>query len=214
MHEPFASPAWKKWVIKQIKDRQPSYVVQVGDSRDYYCFSKFSRSHSVMTPKQEINEGRNKLEDFWAEVVAAAPKAKRYQLLGNHDVRPLKRILDAIPEAEDLIDWEAQHTYDGVECRIDEKDELILGRVFLHHGHKRHGDHARYNQAPTVVGHLHTGGVVYYQNRDGIYWELNAGYGGDPDQTCFRYRYQKKIFGWTQGLGVIDEDGPKFVIFK
>lgn len=165
-----------------------------------------------MTPRQELAEGRKKLEDFWADVVAAAPQAKRFQLLGNHDTRAIKRVLEKLPEAEDLVNWPARHSFPKVTTYLDEKDELLIGNVFLHHGHKRHGDHARYNQAPTIVGHLHTGGVMYYQNRNGIYWELNAGYGGDPEQECFRYRYQHKIHGWTQGLGVIDTDGPKFVI--
>lgn len=213
MHEPWASKSWKRWVVEQIKARQPAYIVQMGDVYDYYCFSKFSRTYSVMTPREELATGRKKTEDFWADVVAAAPQAARYQLLGNHDTRAIKRVLDKLPEAEDLIDWSARHAFPRVTTYLDEKDELIIGRLFLHHGHKRHGDHARYNQAPTVVGHLHTGGVVYYQNREGLYFELNAGYGGDPTQECFNYRYQRKINGWTQGLGVVDEDGPKFVVF-
>jgi hypothetical protein len=213
MHEPWASKSWKRWVVQQIKDRQPAYVVQMGDAYDYYCFSKFARSFSVLTPRQELRTGRLQMEDFWGEVAAAAPRARRIQLLGNHDARAIKRVLDTLPELEELVDWQARHTFNGVETHFDEKDELILGRLFLHHGHKKHGAHARWNQASTVVAHLHTGGVVYYQNRSGLYFELNAGYGANPDAPPLRYRYQKKIHGWTQGLGAVDEDGPKFVIY-
>lgn len=216
VHYPFHSPRWQHWVVKKIKELQPAYIVQVGDLYDDYAFSRFARSLNYMTPRQETTMGLRQATEFWEQITDVAPKqARKIQMKGNHDGERLyKRVLESLPEAEHMIDWDARHRFPGVETVSDPKQELRLGLIYVQHGHKKHGEHAVYNQAPTVVGHLHRGGLIYYQNRlFNPYWELNVGYGADPTKPCFNYRYQKDLHKWTQGLGIVDEDGPRFAIF-
>jgi hypothetical protein len=215
-HYPFHSKPWLKWTLERIREVQPAYVVQVGDLYDYFALSKYAKTLDLMTPEEEFTRGRRYAEDMWAEVRALVPKARCIQKLGNHDARASKRVFELAPELRALTDLESPFEFEGVETDHDDTNETILGDspgLFILHGYKSFGTHARTNQAPTITGHTHTGGVVFYQNRFGTFWELNAGLGGDLESPVFRYRNQRQIHGWTLGLGVVDDNGPRFMPF-
>lgn len=212
-HFPFHNAGWLKWQLALIKDVQPAYVVQVGDLRDNYFASKYARTLNIMTPAAEINAATLYSQLFWEEVKRLAPKAQRIQIKGNHDARIDKRLFEKAPELEGLIDLETTLTFPGVKTIHDEAQELLVGDVVLQHGHTKFGEHARYNQASTICGHLHRGGVVYYMNRQGIFWEMNAGFGGDRNSRAFAYRSRRVLDGWTLGCGLVDDRGPRFAIY-
>lgn len=212
-HFPFTNRPWMKWVIKRVKEVQPAYVVQVGDVYDYFSLSAYAKTADCMTPAAEFEAGRRMAEDMWTDVHAAAPRAELLQKLGNHDARASKRLFEKLPEIRSLVDLESPFNFKGVTTEHDDTAETMIGNVFVIHGYKSFGAHARHNQGPTITGHLHRGGVAYFQNRFGYYWELNAGFGADIDSVAMRYRHQKKIHGWTLGLGEVDEQGPRFSLF-
>lgn len=212
-HFPFHDVKALKWVIKKAAEWQPDYIVQVGDLYDYLMFSRFARSLDLMTPKQEATLGREAAEEMWAGIRKAAPEAELWQIRGNHDIRAEKQLMDRLPEAECVVDFGSRFGFEGVNTLLDTKEELFFGDVCIQHGFRKKGEHAKHNQCPTIVGHLHTGDVVYYTNRYGMYWELNAGFMGDLESPVFGYRNQKKIHGWTVGCGRVDHEGPRFVHF-
>lgn len=212
-HFPFHDARWLDWTYEQIERLQPRYVVQVGDLFDNYAFSRFARSHSVMTPEEEVERGDRAANEMWGTIAAIVPNAVKYQIKGNHDDRVEHRALEKMPELAAVVDFNARYQFPGVSLVREANQELWIGDVAVHHGHKKSGAHARWNQAPTIVGHLHRGDIVWMQNRSGHYWELNAGYGGDETSAVFRYRYQNDIHGWTKGLGLVDEYGPHFLKF-
>jgi hypothetical protein len=213
VHAPFTNHKWLKWVYRRVREVQPAYVVQGGDLYDFFALSKYAKTLDVMTPEAEFSLGRRMAEDMWAEVKAAAPKARCIQKLGNHDARASKRIFEVVPALRGLVDLEAPFEFEGVETEHDDTAETWIGDVALLHGYKKFGEHARHNQACTISNHLHKGGVIFFQNRFGVYWELNAGFGADIDSVAMRYRHQKQIHGWTLGLGEVDEQGPRFSVF-
>jgi predicted MPP superfamily phosphohydrolase len=214
-HSPWFSRPALASAIELIEAVQPTHVVQIGDLYDFYSFSRYARSHNVITPALEVKQGRKHAEEMWSKVAKAAPRSKRFQILGNHDTRIQDRIAEKAPELESLLDTEALFRFDGVHTVMDPKEELVLDGVIYQHGFRsKLGDHARYNQRSTTVGHSHTGGVIFHRNLDGIYWELNAGWLGDETAPVFRYRDQKRISTWTRGAGLIDEHGPRFVLFQ
>lgn len=212
LHMPFHSRKFVKWQLAAIKETAPAYVVQVGDLYDILFASRFYKSLNIMTPRQELKDGRRYAEDFWNEVKVKAPKAKRIQLRGNHEERVDKRLMESAPYLEDLTDLEGHSRFEGVQTIQDAQQELLLGEVFLQHGYMNFGRHAVHNQAPTICGHSHHGGVALFQNRHGIYWELNAGFGGDRKSPVFNYRTRRIIDGWTLGCGIVDELGPRFAV--
>jgi len=189
-------------------------IVQIGDLYDLFSFSRFARSHNLMTPMQEIETARTQAEQFWQQVHKAAPGSTCYQLTGNHDVRPMRRALEIMPAMEHIV---ADHmkelmTFQGVATIHNTREELEIGNILYIHGYKtKLGDHARYNQCSVVCGHSHRGGTVFIPTFDNLIFELNVGYLGDRYSEALSYTAQKRMTTWTSGLGIIDHLGPRFV---
>lgn len=213
LHFPFAHQRKLAAALASVRRLKPRMIVQVGDLYDLFSFSRFPRSHSVITPKAEIQRARAEAEQFWRSVRSAAPAARCYQLLGNHDERLVKRVMASLPEFEPfLADLHRQlWQFDGVTSHGAERDELIVDGVCFMHGFRPHGEHVKHNGLSTVVGHSHLGGVVYSRLGPKTVWELNCGYLGDPNARALSYTPQRRIAKWTHGVGVIDADGPRFV---
>lgn len=213
LHCPFQNKKAVDWVIGLAKDKQPDAIVQIGDATDMFAFSRYPKV-LPMLPEEELSLARLALEDIWKRLRSASPKAKCYQLIGNHDERPLKKIVTHAPELAPFVDKGIRQlfTFPGVKTIHDPKEELILNGIIFQHGHRsRLGDHCTYNQKSTVCGHSHTGGVVFRRNLKGVFYELNAGLLGDFEQPAFGYRAQRKQHTWTLGAGFIDELGPRFI---
>lgn len=212
-HFPEANQKALKWSYGLIRQLKPDYVVQIGDLYDNFNLSKYAKSLDYMTPVEEMALARKQADEMWRQVKKAAPKTKCVQILGNHDTRGMKRMLEKAPEMEGLVDWKAVFTFPGVKTYLDEKEEVIIGGIIFTHGYKRMGEHARFNQCSTVHGHTHHAGVQYFQNLNGVYWELDVGFLGDVDSSVFTYRNQRKLHGWTVGCGWVDENGPRFLSY-
>jgi DNA repair exonuclease SbcCD nuclease subunit len=209
-HAPWNSRKARDKALNVVKELRPDLVVQVGDLYDMYAFSRYPRSQNVLTPAQELLRGRHEAEELWDRVMRFAPRAKFVQLLGNHDSRVGDRVAERMPEVESLLNTKGLFEFEGVETVHDWKEEVVLGGVCYQHGFRRHGEHARWNQMNTVVGHSHVGGLVLHRNLEGVYWELNVGWLGDEAAPVFRY-LEQRLSRWTVGMGVIDERGPRFI---
>lgn len=193
---------------------KPERIIQVGDLRDWYSASKFSRRVNLFTPKEEDTQATFYSNVMWESLNKWCPNAEKYQLLGNHCVRPIKRIGELAPEfEEDYIPLlHERYTFDGVKTIYDPREELDLDGVRYVHGYRsKLGDHAAFNRMPVVCGHSHRGGVVTLNLADEIIWELNAGYLADATHPALSYTMQKKATNWTLGFGLIDSDGPRFI---
>lgn len=211
-HFPFQDNNAIDKAIALIKKMQPDYVVQVGDLYDLYSFSRYPKNPNFITPEQEMKEGRAGAELMWRRIRAASPRSKLVQLHGNHDYRMVKYVSESAAAATHVMKKYLKEvmTFPGVQTVSDEHE--IDGIAFMH-GFRKHGEHAKYNQQSTVVGHLHKPGIVYLSNRHGPYWELNVGWLGDYRHEVFSYAAQKRMHGMLVGVGVIDELGPRFVAF-
>jgi predicted phosphodiesterase len=221
-HFPFHSRRALDAVYSIAAKIQPEYIVQIGDLFDFYSASAFPGSHNVMTPKQELEEARGGAEEMWKILQKRAPKAKCYQLWGNHDVRPRKRVMESIPHLEHFFEAGIKDvmTFPGVSTVCTDIDDLTINGIVFEHGYTKPGGHTRNNQCSTVVGHLHRGYCLFEQvrvvNPNGVnnwkvklLWELNAGYLGDPTSVAFDYK-RKRFAPWTIGYGLIDALGPRF----
>lgn len=213
MHEPFSCDRVKQDFKLYCAKFQPEYIVQIGDAFDMYSHSKFPRSHNVFTPQQEEETARKRLEEFWGELRNSCKNARCVMLVGNHDLRPIKRVLESVPTIEH---WAAKYlkellTFDGVETVHDHREEyLIAGIAFIHgfkSGYNAHADHLMRN---TVLGHTHRGHTTFKNYRNQTIWELNAGYMADPESKGLTYTATKTT-GWTLGFASIDEHGPRFI---
>lgn len=197
--------------LQIVKSVSPTHIVQIGDLYDMFGFSKFP-SRLKMTPADELVEARIAAEDFWKLNQKYSPKAECHQIFGNHDVRPLKRMVEKCPELCDQLDMNHLWEFPGVITHKDPREEVEICEILFMHGYRsKLGDHAKHNMRSTVVGHSHRGGTFYFPIYGGkIIWELNAGYCGDPMSDALKYTPQKYQH-WTPGIGYIDQFGPRFI---
>jgi predicted phosphodiesterase len=222
LHLPWPDRKAVKAALAYIRMRKPQYVVQLGDLMDRYSDTSFARSLNLLTPEEEHKRGKFQAIEFWKEVRAAAgKKCELVQILGNHDARPLKRVLDKLPEQEHLVREALQNfwKFDGVTTIQDPTDELIIEGALWTHGHGPFGSHMATYRIPVVCGHLHKGAVTFERIsvprgdrlEDRVIWEANAGFLGDPMSLPLRYRQKKRLYKYTKGLFELDDYGPRFI---
>lgn len=214
IHWPFSSERVVNRFLEYIGDEKPQHVIINGDAWDFYSHAKFPRSHNSFTPREEQAKARAMNEEFWRQVKAAHPGAICTQMLGNHDIRPMKRILEEYPEAEDWIKEKLQQlfTFEGVRTIFDVREELMLNEnTAVFHGYRgKLGDHRDFTLFNCINGHTHKGGVVHRTVRGELLYELNSGLAGDPEAKGLTYTPQK-ITNWTPGFGAVCKYGPMFV---
>lgn len=188
-------------------------IVQVGDLYDLFAWSRFSRSLSATySPQEEIDRGREMAEGMWKKLRELLPHAECWQILGNHDVRPIKKCIDLAPELEPFLTFKHLFQFDGVNLIEDVRQPLELGGVYFIHGWmSKPGDHARKYLRSIVCGHTHRGSLTVIPMADGsVITELNVGYLADAHSKPLSYT-PTKMNEWTLGFGVIDEWGPRFI---
>ncbi len=214
-HFPFTNTASLRRVEQLARQLKPQIIIQIGDLLDLFSFSKYPRTLDLMTPKKELYLGKKMAWQMWENLRKASPKAKCFQIWGNHDERPVKKLMSNAPEFESLIDMKSIYDFPKVELTNSERDELIIDGVLYMHGFRsKLGDHAIHNGISTVCGHSHRGGVSYHRLGDKTIWELNAGFIAEEDSVPLSYTKQRRISTWTQGCGYIDELGPRFIPFS
>jgi predicted phosphodiesterase len=214
IHWPFENKKVLEKFYEYVGDVKPQYVFINGDAWDMYSHSKFPRSHNIFTPRQEQAMSRKCNEDFWNKINRISGKSKKIQMLGNHSVRPMKRIMEVYPEAEDWIAEKLKEifTYQGVETINDSRKEYVIREdILVFHGYRsKLGDHRDYTLTNCINGHTHKGGVTFRQIRGQVLWELNSGLAGNPEAKGLSYGPQK-ITVWTPGFGIVNKHGPQFI---
>lgn len=214
IHWPFSYQPVIDRFTEYVGDMKPEWVILNGDAWDMYSHTRFPRSHNVFTPREERTLARKMNADFWEAIIRISPDSQCRQTLGNHDVRPLKRILEEYPESEDWIQegLNKDFTFPGVTTLFDPRQEVYLSdEIIVFHGYKSGiGGHRDYTLMSCINGHTHKGGVVFRRVRGKLLFELNSGYAGDPLAKGLTYTPQK-IVEWTWGFGALDNDGPRFI---
>jgi hypothetical protein len=212
-HFPFASQRVLDAIYEWAQKYKPARVVQVGDLYDLYAHSKFPRSQNVYNPKQEEELGRKGAEAMWSEIRRILPQAECVQLIGNHDLRPLKQTLAMMPSLEHVIEKYLQElmTFPGVKLIGDPRQEYECEGVQYIHGYRSgFGAHLRQTLVNTVHGHDHKLGVAFHRVRGQTLWELHSGFAGDSESKVFHYTPQKSTQEMP-GFGFLDERGPRAI---
>lgn len=212
LHFPWACQKSLAKVYAFARKTQPDIIVQMGDIYDMYSFGRFPRTHCLLTPREEVETGREQAERFWADIKEASPFSQCYQILGNHDERPIKKLIDKAPEFEPFFNGRELFKFDGVETQPNAREELVLQDIVFMHGFRsKIGDHMKNNFKNTVCGHLHRGGTVFHRIGFETLWELNAGFLADVGCIPMSYTQQRKFANYHKGIGWIDNYGPRFI---
>lgn len=210
-HFPFASQRVLDAIYEWISKYKPERVVQLGDLYDLYAHSRFPRSHNLIAPKQEEQVGRQQAEAMWKQVRELVPNAECVQLIGNHDLRPLKQTLANLPSLEHVIEKYLHElmTFEGVKLISDARQEYEFDDVSCFHGFRSGlGAHMLHTLCNIVHGHDHTLGLAFKRVRGKTLWELHCGLAGDPEAKVMGYTPLKSQQGMP-GFGWLDESGPR-----
>ena len=189
------------------------HIVQLGDLYDQFSQSSFPKNPNYITPREETEISRVMAEEFWDRMTKMFPRAKKWQLVGNHGKpRIIKKVMAAAPECLHLLSIDQLWEFNGVETIPSYQDHLTINGInFIHGWSSRPGFHRDYFEDDVVNTHTHRGHVLPKKLRDRIITELNVGYLADPFHPFLQYRPMRKIEKWTHGFGIIDELGPRFV---
>lgn len=211
-HFPFINKEALEKVIEFSKENRPDYIIQVGDLLDCYAASKFPRSQNIYTPKEEERLGIEMAAEMWRKLKTDNPKAKCFQLMGNHDVRMLKRTLESLPIAEHWIEkyFHELFTFEGVKTIFDTREELDIDGILFTHGFLSSGSHKDYYLKNVIHGHDHK---LYVQHRrihgENIF-EMSCGFLGDVEAKALSYT-PSKLANFQLGFGWVDQWGARTI---
>lgn len=209
VHRPLHDPEGVAWLVNQIVERQPNYVVNLGDTFDAQCLSKFDQSTEFT-----LTEEYESTNEFLQQIRAAYPRAKRVWMEGNHEQRirraewsKLSRELDYRSRIREARYW--QH----FEYRQHPDACFKLGQVTFYHGFACGRNNAKSESIKlgvpyglTVSGHTHRPHPVHRISM-GVtplpYWHVNAGTFIKAD---VEYMQQKDTSLWGGGcvFGSVD----------
>jgi predicted phosphodiesterase len=222
IHWPFSNKKVIDRFLEYVGDEKPKWVIINGDAFDMYSHSRFPRSHNIFTPEEEENRAKAANLAFWKEVrrrlgLPEVPVKKEdyelWQLMGNHDIRPIKQVLTHLPTIEH---WAVKYmkelfTFPGVTTEHDHRQELMIGNIAVFHGYRsKLGEHRDFMLCHTMNGHTHKGGVSWRRVGDQNLFELNSGLAGDPQAKGLTYTPQKST-DQTPGFSNVNKYGPQFV---
>jgi predicted phosphodiesterase len=206
VHLPFHNNHALQKVYKLIEKEQPTHVVQIGDLVDQYAFSNYPKSMKV--PPKDTEKGLKQAQEMWKKIHTLVPKAKLYQLLGNHDMRMSKRISEKLPALAPFFDLKKMYTFDNVKTMETDRSFLqIDGVIYVHGWFSKSEDHSKYFNKPCVHGHRHKPTIVYTSSN---LWSMDVGYMADGKSLPLSYTasdYSK----WTLACGIVENRVPRII---
>lgn len=99
IHIPFQDDIAVDLFIGHIKERQPRMIVLNGDIMDMFRLSRFTNGEG-RNPLKEIEACRELL----SRIRNACPNSEIFYVIGNHETRLERYVLDKAPELESIIE--------------------------------------------------------------------------------------------------------------
>ncbi len=185
-----------------LEKLKPSIVVLNGDVFDGASISRhpsigWEKKPSVV---QELKECKSKLE----RIVNAAPKAKRFWTLGNHDMRFETRLASVAAEYRGVDGVHLKdHFPDWTPCwRLDINNDVVIKHRMRNGVHATHNN--TLNAGKTIVtGHLHSGKVTPFTDYNGTRFGVDCATLADPDGPQFEDYLEAGPTNWRSGFSVL-----------
>ena len=211
LHMPFHDSKTLSKVLEIVEKEKPTHVVQLGDIADWYVFSRFARDVNYITPENEVKKTRLLVNKFWNDVREAAPKkAKFIQIIGNHDVRFIKKCNIHLPEISILMPTlrDVLNIPEFVKVLDSEREHHKIGNVIYTHGFLSKSEkHMAHFNSNVVHGHLHSASLI----SDGKRWSMNCGNLAATKKLPLQYT-QSKVTRWSKALGIITNNKPQLIL--
>ena len=206
-HFPWHNKLAYKKVLSLLKKEKPNVVVHIGDLIDQYVYSKYTKSTAISV-ESDVTKGTKMGLEMWALIRKMRPKAKCYQVIGNHDVRLSKRIEEKLPELATELNVMGRYTFPGVKVLKSYRDHIEIDGVVYTHGYlSKSIDHAKHYGKPVVHGHLHRPGVSTH----GSLWSMDVGHIADDKSLPLSYT-QSKVTNWRLACGIVEDGKPRLIL--
>lgn len=138
--KPGVDTRFLEWIGNYIAEKQPDYVVHLGDHWDMPSLSSYDKGKRSAEGKrvyQDIKAGNDALARLTTPILEAYTPRKMYRLLGNHEQR-IERYVEDHPELEGSIGY---HCFADLGwTQVGFLDTVTLGGVTFSHYFPRGGD--------------------------------------------------------------------------
>jgi hypothetical protein len=189
-------------LVKFCKKLKPSIVVANGDVFDGCSISRHPPIgwNKLPSVKEELEVCKERL----GEIAKAAPKARRFFPLGNHDARYEVRLAQVAPEFKDVHFVSlADHFVEWTPCwSLHINDNTVIKHRYSG------GQHAPYNNTvksgrSIITGHLHSQKVTPYSDYNGTRYGVDTGCIADPYHNAFQDYTEDNSKDWRSGFCVL-----------
>jgi hypothetical protein len=190
-------------LIKFCKRLKPSLVVANGDVLDGCSISRHPPIgwNKLPSVKEELDVCKERL----GEIVKAAPHARLFHLLGNHDARFECRLAQVAPEFKDVHgislsdhfpgDWEP-----GWSLHIN--DNTVIKHRYKGGVHAAYGNTVSAGRS-MITGHLHSQKVTPFTDYNGTRYGVDTGCLADPYHDAFQDYTEDNSKDWRSGFCVL-----------
>lgn len=212
VHCPIHDADGLRWLVDQVGELQPQYLINLGDTFDAESLSSFAKVNEF-----RLSEEYDAAGQFLAELHDVSPKSHKIWLMGNHEQRMLR------PDSRhvaDLIDYRKRideaKRWKHIEYRYHPEGTFCLGKMTFYHGfvcgrNSVKGESIKLGvpNGCTVSGHTHRPNPIHRISL-GVcplpFFMLNPGCFIKPD---VEYMLTKDSSLWGQGVitGHVDRDG-------
>lgn len=211
VHLPWGHTASLKRAAKWAEKHKPDLVVQLGDLTDSKGWSRWPSETDDPSPDHEWKMVQKSV----AQLAKWFPKME--VLLGNHDVRHLKKAAEARIPSQMIRSFREMFDVPGWNFHTNPRKKLIVktpsGPVMFVHGDEDGGkviDKATMFGMNVVQGHDHKAEVVYRQVGKKFVFGASAGNMLDPASKGSDYN-ARSAKGSVQGFMVIKNGVPYFL---
>jgi predicted phosphodiesterase len=174
-HHPYQDDKARSVALQIVREFDPDIFVSGSDGIDFYAVSSFDKSPKRANKLQEEIDSWVRSEIEWID---AAPNAKRFFIIGNHEDR-LRRYLWSHHEIADLrsMQLESLLEFKRLNLQLAKNNEIEVGKLLIKHGERVSNksaysaqaemltEHYEYN---VMTGHTHRMGNHLVTKRTGI----------------------------------------------
>ena len=220
-HAPITDEKAWLWLIKQIDDYQPDFIVHLGDFLEGKAASRWDKDPRH---KWRLNDEFNAFAEQVRDLNIVAPRAKKVLLYGNHDSNLLHEFHRLDDDAKGLAQerWEQIQREElngwAIPCSHYGHDQYFrLGQITFQHGGntgKARTNSHLYKQAIAygvpfglhVSAHTHAPVPVeqmQWLDQPLPYWVANTGTLADWDQMFYMNRASRSLWGRALVRGTV-----------
>ena len=220
-HSPIVHPGAWRWLLKEIDDYQPDFVIDLGDFLEGKAASRWDKDPRH---KWRLNDEFNCFAERATQINIVAPKAKKVLIYGNHDSNLLHEFHRLDEDAKGLVAerWERLQNEElkgwSIPCSHYGHDQYFrLGQITFQHGGntgKAQTQSHLFKQAVEygvpfglhVSAHTHAPvAPKQFQHLDIHlpYWVANVGTLADWDQMFYMNRASRALWGRGMVRGTV-----------